>query len=199
MRKTFLFCTVCTLGFASTSMAGEASKEGKFYGALKGEVVFTEDSDFSDPGLGVAGSIEYEPSLGIGGAVGYRFNDFFRGELEMNYRHREIDQINTNIGTFTGDLEFNTLDTMANAYVDGDFFDIPVVPYIGAGVGSSFKTSGDSDTAFAYQAMAGVNVKIGEKSEIFSGYRYVGTTEFGDNLDAELNSHIIEAGYRHYF
>ena len=78
---------------------------------------------------------------------------------------------------------------MGNAY--WEFVDFPMLrvkPYVGAGVGFSllesdlawngFRLLDDSygtDSAFAYQGMAGVNVCTGPRMSLFVEYRYFAT------------------------
>ncbi|KPP81540.1 MAG: outer membrane porin [Oceanicaulis sp. HLUCCA04] len=104
---------------------------------------------------------------------------------------------------------------MINAYYDFDL-EGPLGAYAGAGIGASdvkvrYNPSdtaiiNDSETVFAYQAMAGVSYDVSDTFQLFGGYRYRATqnvdfdvTLFPATLDIENRSNILEVGARVYF
>lgn len=82
---------------------------------------------------------------------------------------------------------FKNIVGMVNAYYDIDLGSesIPVVPYVGAGVGVSRTTFvGNSHYKLAYQAKAGVSYAVTQEIKVYGGYRYFGMygTEFKDSV-----------------
>jgi len=81
---------------------------------------------------------------------------------------------------------FKNIVAMVNAYYDADLgIDIPVTPYVGAGVGVSRTTFvGNSHYKLAYQAKAGVSYAVTPEIKVYGGYRYFGMygTEFKDSI-----------------
>lgn len=82
---------------------------------------------------------------------------------------------------------FKNIVGMVNAYYDIDLGSesIPVVPYVGAGVGVSRTTFvGNSHYKLAYQAKAGVSYAVTPEIKVYGGYRYFGMygTEFKDSI-----------------
>lgn len=127
-----------------------------------------------------------------------------------------------NLGVSVGDLvadgqgSLDTLFIMANTYYDFGDPSWIVRPYIGAGVGvgivdvdyspSAVVIIDDSQTEFAYQAMAGLSTNILPKTELFGGYRFRATRDvetdvslFNASLDIENQAHVVEIGLRHTF
>ena len=119
---------------------------------------------------------------------GYRFERGWRAEIEAAYRRNELEIIEfaDARGTVNTGLS-DTVDTasvMANALYEFDLV-IPLRPYLGIGLGlmwldyelSVFDTGAvildDSESAFAYQAMAGVGVPLGRRWHVSADYRYV--------------------------
>jgi len=81
---------------------------------------------------------------------------------------------NSPIGTNEG---FTTMAAMVNAYYDVDLGNesIPVVPYVGAGVGLARATFAGADHwKLAYQAKAGVSYAVTPEIKVYGGYRYFG-------------------------
>lgn len=96
---------------------------------------------------------------------------------------------------------------MVNAYYDVDLGNenIPVVPYVGAGVGlSKVDFVGKKHYKLAYQAKAGVSYAVTPEIKLYGGYRYFGmyNNEFvkvnltktadGDNPKTETKEHNLK-------
>src|SRR5690606_31446224 len=80
-----------------------------------------------------------------GGGVGYKFNDYLRGDLTVEYRGKSdfdaLDWVTTQVSTTTNDFRAkkSELLLLANAYADvGNFHG--VTPYVGVGIGASRNT-----------------------------------------------------------
>jgi opacity protein-like surface antigen len=72
---------------------------------------------------------------------------------------------------------FTTMAAMINAYYDVDLGNegIPVVPYVGAGIGYAKTTFAGADHYKpAYQAKAGVSYAVTPEIKVYGGYRYFG-------------------------
>ncbi len=76
-------------------------------------------------------------------------------------------------------------------------------PYIGGGAGPVWiRTDGETETALAYQIMAGSHFRLTDHTSLKVGYRYWATGSFdvdGVDVDSGLESHVIEAGLRFNF
>lgn len=80
---------------------------------------------------------DYETGYNVGGAVGYRFSDFFRLEGEIGYQRHDIARGDAvGAGQLVSDLNGNAeiLSGMINGYVEGDF-GLPLRPFLGIGGG----------------------------------------------------------------
>ncbi|MEJ6783554.1 outer membrane protein [Aminobacter sp. Piv2-1] len=212
-----LLLGVATPAFAADPVEPVIEVEQPSYGGwyLRGNIGMSnqrikrlESSLFAFPddfGWYDEGSFGSAPIFGVG--VGYKFNDFLRGDLTVEYR---------------GNSEFNALDWqdnggvittndyrakksewlfLANAYADlGDFYG--VTPYVGAGIGasrntiSSFRDINIINGGGAYAAdrsrwdlawalHAGLGIKATDRMTIDLGYSYV---SLGDGQTGELKN-----------
>jgi opacity protein-like surface antigen len=148
--------------------------------------------DFDDEDL--------DDSWGIGGGVGYRFNEWFRADLTVDYEFPADFEGTTpcpadcgGTGRTTNDetAEISALTTLANVYVDAGNWS-GFSPYVGAGVGFSYvmiddivSQSGDTsfdvddvdDWAFAWALMAGVAYNFSPNLAVDLGYRFLNIEE----------------------
>lgn len=139
-------------------------------------------------------------SSGFGsGYLGF-YSGPFRSEIEYTYAS-QADYDDRRL-----DLEAQFQRVMANAYVD-----VPITryvrPYFGGGAGTAFysvknnltetKHSGNN---FAWNATAGLGIKLTRNVTFDSGYRYVdmGTVELGPD-DLHFVAHEAYAGVRFLF
>lgn len=161
-----------------------------------------ESSAFSGPGIAShtwldKGSFSSAPIMGVG--VGYKFNDYLRGDIGVEYRgasdFNALDRVVTLPSgpgdTYTNDYSGKKSEwlLMANAYADlGTFYG--VTPYIGAGLGASRNTisnfrdinnvlggGGYANTTskwnLAWALHAGIGIQATERMTIDLGYSYV--------------------------
>ena len=134
----------------------------------------------------------------LSGAAGYRWDGGFRTELEVNYRHNTLNDINTrpSVGKqgvlgVMGNLiyEFNTENAM------------DITPYVGGGFGGSWNkwtgvgspsaatpTFTDRDFAWQWQAIGGLSIPLSEQLSAFTEYRYMGA------INNKFNS--VPAGFQ---
>lgn len=150
---------------------------GEPYGKLFGGVGFGVDHEFEGEALGFpVGQGELDTDLGydVGGALGYRFADFFGVEGEIAYRSNDIDGGVVAGAPFSADGDLNALSFMANGV-----FTAPsgygFTPYVGAGAGAArIGGDGDHDVVFAYQAFGGVKRQLTDRLSAGVEYRYFG-------------------------
>lgn len=168
----------------------------------------------SSPGVTDRATISFDETGAFGLMAGVQPYSFLRVEGEASYFKHKVDAIHLTravSGTVIQsvadeddqDLGFEAWSLMANSYLDmplpfNDYF----IPYVGGGVGWMFQRNGAEEDAFAYQAMAGLNVSLfNHKSRIGLGYRYLAAPDlFGrDDVDFDGESHQIELAWRQYF
>ena len=130
-----------------------------------------------------------------GGGVGYKFNDYLRGDLTVEYRGKSdfdaLDYVTTQLSTTTNDFRAkkSELLLLANAYADvGNFHG--VTPYVGVGIGASRNTissfrdiniinggGGYAGTAhkwnLAWALHAGLGIEVTDRTTIDLGYSFV--------------------------
>ncbi|GAB4531944.1 MAG: outer membrane beta-barrel protein [Amphiplicatus sp.] len=150
------------------------------YAKLFGGVGFGVDHDFEGEVLdSPVGSGELDTELGydVGGALGYRFADFFSVEGEIAYRSNDIDGGVIAGAPFSADGDLNALSFMANGV-----FSAPgrygFTPYVGAGAGAArIGGDGDHEVVFAYQAFGGVKRQLTDRVAAGVEYRYFGAED----------------------
>jgi opacity protein-like surface antigen len=181
---------------------------------LRGYIGFTnQEVDELDPSrLGTAAVIDvlhaqFEAGGLVGGAVGYRLNEWFRGDISAEYRMRTafdgLDRYDTTgDGTWDGTNDYSAdkseIVLLANAFVDmGSYHGIS--PYAGAGVGVSYTMiddmtdinvpnagvafAGDNgEWSLAWALYAGLGFEVNDQLTLDLGYRYlhIGDAESGD-------------------
>ncbi len=122
----------------------------------------------------------------IGGAMGRRINNRWRSEVEWVFRSNTNDMLSINQGAATDVTDhLNSYTTMRNVVRElgcGKF-----VPYVGGGVGIC-RLEGNildnaspgwrvEDTMLAFQFIAGLNIQVNQRAQLYSEYRYFGTTD----------------------
>ncbi len=175
---------------------------------------------------GLSGRVESEPGFNFGGAVGTKFLEHFRAELNIGYRQNEVEKIAIQAGDNDGKGKISMLHVLTNAYAEYDF-DLGVVPYFGLGVGyglveidahnnSDALQMDSDDNAFLWNAMVGVSIPYPNAQNperpttVFSfGYRYLQTEDLnfrgdiagigGRQIDSEYDAHELVFGLRFFF
>lgn len=158
-----------------------------------------ETSLFEDPAISEhtwlqKGKFSSGPTFGAG--VGYKFNDFLRGDISVEYRgatdFSALDRVRFGAAApYTNDYKAKKSEWLflANAYADvGTFYGI--TPYVGAGIGASRNTisgyrdiniinGGGSYAAaaskwnLAWALHAGVGIQATERMTVDLGYSFV--------------------------
>ncbi|MCI5049446.1 MAG: porin family protein [Rickettsiales bacterium] len=178
----------------------EAMPFKHWYAGMKAEYITLEDWEFVSVTGGTAskGLIDFDGGYGVAAFAGYRLNEHFRFELEVDYHHNEADT--ARIGGTTLNLSNSGVEgyaVMANAYLDMPIQSAKyVIPYLGLGVGHFFQTNGAEEDATAYQGMAGLAFDINDVFGVKGGYRYFSTTGLDFQPEEyDLDSHIFEFGF----
>jgi opacity protein-like surface antigen len=178
------------------------------------------------PSGGLSGRVEAEPGFNVGGAIGTKFLENFRTEINIGYRQNDVDRIAIQAGDNDGKGTTSMIHVLANAYAEYDF-DLFVIPYFGLGVGwgmieidahnkSDTLQIDSDDHAFIWNAMAGVSIPVKDASNpertttTFSfGYRYLQSEDLNfrariagigaRQVDSEYDAHELVFGIRYHF
>ena len=215
------------LALGSTALATPAlARDDAFYiGAELGPMI-VEDIDFDIGALDNAASVDHEYGWDAGGTIGYDFGGF-RVEVEGSYRRADVDSINatTTIPAFTatggvanaaaGNFDTAGGRTSALSFMLNGLLDFGpddgLQGFVGGGVGVArvkakyaLNTNGsflnDSDTVFAYQALAGIRAPLNDNIDVTLKYRFfnaddVKLVDVGNRSnEARFRSHSILGG-----
>lgn len=111
---------------------------------------------------------------------------------------------------------FNTKSTMLNLIKDFRFFNIPVTPYAGIGLGMAdtditYRPSGteiisEGDNSFAWQFLLGATYNISDIFDVYANYRYrdmgepdLDATLFPASFNFEDRGQVLDLGVRYKF
>ncbi|WP_235785757.1 outer membrane protein, partial [Sphingomonas sp. PR090111-T3T-6A] len=215
MRKLAL-----VVALASTALAGPAfAKDKAWYVGVEGGGMIVEDSHYSIAGTSDALKVDQRTGFDVDGIVGYDFG-MFRVEGEAAYKRAENSGLTNSVtldgvapGNYRNSRTGNTsaLSFMVNALLDfGD--DKGISGYVGGGAGvarvkaDSWRFGADfpdlvddSDTRFAWQAIAGVRAPVTDKIDVGVKYRFFDVTRVkltdlnGDQTKGRFRSHSLLA------
>ena len=170
-RKALLIGTVAAIALAP---ANAAHFQGWYIGLEGGGNWIDETTLVHDSGA--ARQATFDPGFAGLATFGYAWRSW-RGELELGYRHNDIETISNN--PVQG--EFNEFSHMLNILYDVEVTE-RIGLSIGAGAGGDYimyendtthdVDIHDTDWVFAWQAIAGANYHIGPRTDIFLAYRY---------------------------
>ncbi len=208
MRKLVIGLALATTAFTAPANA----RDGQWYVGVDGGVMLVEDIDLDVNGVNDVATIDSEYGYDFGATVGYDFGAF-RLEAETSYREADPDQFTTTrfvrgagIGTFDSAGDTNVLSFMVNGLIDFGPDD-GVQGFVGGGAGiarvdienavGAPAYLDDSDTGFAWQALAGVraplndNVDVGLKYRFFNADNVSLVSTSGQSIDTRFRSHSI--------
>lgn len=223
--KSYLVALVTLVIFSIPSLSSAAAgRPGPYFTGFLGTSFATDTtvSGFDNstvPGTSFSDQVSFDPGVYVGGTGGYDFG-FLRLEGELSYRHAGLDTVTENGVRFRNvDGDLGVFAGMFNA-----FFDLHnpsrVTPYLGGGIGfatvhisdtTAFTNTGkvflydnSSDTVFAYQVGAGMDIAITNRYSVDVGYRYFKTEKAqldGDFISSELRfeSHNAMVGFKFKF
>ncbi|MBB5685814.1 OmpA family protein [Sphingobium boeckii] len=213
-----------TLALASTAIASPAlAKDGAWYIGVEGGAMLVEDFDLdiSTATTTGSGTVDSDYGYDFDGIIGYDFGGF-RAEAEVGYKSAAVDGYSSTVGTPFGPLpstavagnydyaggKTTALSFMINGLLDfGD--DDGLQGFIGGGAGVArvkaddyaLTTTGgflnDSDTGFAWQALAGIrapltdNIDVGLKYRFFNAPNVDLVDRIGRDVETRFRSHSI--------
>jgi opacity protein-like surface antigen len=160
---------------------------------LRGDVAYVPKRDITDifvPGAGIHQEEEQHQVFASAG-VGYRFNDFLRGELNIGYLPGDKTTLSRSVGadTYSLIMKNRAWTGMINGYVDLGTY-AGITPYLGAGIGlyrnkyslGSYYSGAASSvslvqkhtqTTLAYTLNAGAAYQLSENLQVDLGYQYL--------------------------
>lgn len=175
--------------------------------------------------IGLFGSTEQAPvGYFVGGGLGGYVMDNVRVEVQIGFRETEID--NMQVQGEPDAAKNSTLSlfsVMYNAYYDFDLRDrdVPIVPWLGLGIGWGMpRIDGENqagpnqlsidDTAstMVYNFMGGATWPFSDQAELVLGYRYLASIEFdvrgtqsglSQRFEYEYGAHEAYTGMRFRF
>jgi OmpA-OmpF porin, OOP family len=185
------------VALASTAMATPAfARNDAWYIGVEGGAMIVEDIKLDIGILPAAGSVDHKIGYDVDGIIGYDFGAF-RMEAEVGYKQAQVDGYtsstttrrgtgfaNAPAGSYKGAAgQTSALSFMLNGLLDfGD--DDGLNGFIGGGAGVarvkhskySINPAGnfldDSDTGFAYQALAGIRAPLTDNIDVGLKYRF---------------------------
>lgn len=205
--RNLLLATAAILAIATPA----AARDNAGYVGIEGGVMFPNDSrydasvDFTDPLVAdiarqEVGSVNYRTGYDLDVIAGYDFG-MFRLEGELGYKRAKnkklevrqsfVDALNTGAGTtfIATDFDLGGSTKVTSAMLNGlvDFGpDNGINGYVGGGFGrAKVKTFGDSDSAWAYQLIAGLRMPVSDMVDVGLKYRYfrTGKLNFRDQFN----------------
>lgn len=202
-----LLCAALAPSAAFAQRAPSAAA-APWYGILTGGL-----SSVSDPAVtlgGASGRFEAGSGTTFGGAVGRRFSDSLRGELEISYRSNGIKGARlAGIDASQSDSDLAALFFMANVYYD--FAPIPAGParfrpYVGLGLGFAQEVDTDltvrgaaaqfSGSGAAWQLSLGVNWDYGSRWFAGAGLRYTDAGRIDMSGSGAVAGQTLDLRYR---
>lgn len=221
-----------TLALATTALSTPAlARDNAWYVGVEGGAMLVEDIHFD---VGASKDVVTQNNhvgYDVGGNIGYDFGPF-RAEAEVSYRRSRVDSARTSVpvaiqfangtaGTTAagnyGDSSGNTsaLSFMVNGLLDfGD--DNGLQGFVGGGAGvarvknrlriaGAADTLNDSDTVFAWQALAGVRAPITKSVDVSLKYRFFNAANVkyvdigGNQWKGRYRSHSLLVGLTYNF
>ena len=184
MRKLVIGMALASTAFATPALA----REGSWYLQLDFGPMIVEDSTFDIGTVKNASRLDSDYGYDGGAAIGYDFGAF-RLETEASYRSADNDSYTRTVagGTINNPAgDANALTFMVNGLLDFGP-DNGIQGFIGGGAGigrvsyevNAFTGLDDTDTGFAWQALAGVRAPLSDSWDVGIKYRFLNI----DNVD----------------
>jgi OmpA-OmpF porin, OOP family len=227
MRKLAVILALATTALSTPALA----RDDAWYVGVEGGAMLVENINFDIGALSSAGRANHDAGWDADGTIGYDFGAF-RAEAEVGYRQADMSSwtsTTTTPGIRSNGTSFNAppntynyaggttsaLSFMVNGLLDfGD--DDGLKGFVGGGVGVArvkanygLNTFGDflddSDTTFAWQALAGVSAPLTDSIDVTLKYRFFNAQNVrmvdvtGRNFDGRFRSHSIMGGIRFNF
>jgi len=184
LKRLMLASAMALAGAAGAAQAadtmGKPAVQDGWYINLGGAFNWAEGSSFRPLVAGVTGhSVSFDDGYGVAGALGYKFTNNWRAELELAYRENDVKGLSP-FATAGGSSK--TFSQMLNV-----IYDVPLSPgwvlSLGGGLGGANRDLGVStgalsvlsgdDYKFAYQGIAGVAYQVSDQVSLFGEYRHM--------------------------
>ncbi len=219
------------LALASTALASPAlARDKSWYVGIEGGGMIVEDIDYDVVGTNRTGvaSVDHDYGYDVDAVMGYDFGGF-RLETEVGYRRATVDGFssttltNTGIGAGTvaaGNYDYAGGSTSALSFMLNGLLDFGaddgIQGFVGGGVGVARVKANyaltnranfldDSDTVFAWQALAGIRAPLTDHIDATLKYRFfnaenVKLVDVANNtFDGRFRSHSILGGVAYNF
>lgn len=200
MKISKIALGAAALALSGPALAGEVDSFG-LYARVEGGVSIPEkmnqDLEYN-PALTFAPpppsrrTVDAGAGYAAGGAVGFRYENGVRTELEYRYQSSDVDAVAFDAGApaFAPEASLAAHLLMSNfAYEIRN--DSPFTPFVGGGVGAAWVSSplgagaaSETDLTYAWQARAGVALAVGETMRLAAEYVYVRTGKLTYGPDA---------------
>lgn len=203
------------VALATTALTPAMARDGAWYAGVEGGAMIVEDTDFDVNGIEDDLTIDHDYGYNADAIVGYDFGAV-RIEAEVGYQSADADEVITgqqgirggnlgpqSVNDINGDT--NVLSFMVNGLLDfGD--DDGIQGFVGGGAGVARVDSelvlantflDDSDTGFAWQAIAGVRAPLSQNVDVGLKYKFFNVPEVdlvsnaGDSYEGRYRSHSI--------
>jgi len=216
-----------TLALATTALSTPAlARDDAWYVGVEGGAMLVEDIKFDVGTATDAATVHHKAGWDADATVGYDFGPF-RAEAEVGYRSASVNRLTSTVtqpyrnaagaalNAAPGDYSYaggrsTALSFMVNGLLDfGE--DTGVQGFVGGGVGVArvkskvglndyANTLDDSDTVFAWQAIAGIRAPLTDSIDVSLKYRFFNadnvklTDASGRVWDGRFRSHSILGG-----
>ena len=222
MRKLAVILALATTALSTPALA----RDDAWYVGVEGGAMLVEDVNFDIGTTQNGARVDHDAGWDVDGAIGYDFGPF-RAEAEVGYRQANITGYTSSLPTpvlrangTTVNLPAGTynyaggtssaLSFMVNGLLDfGD--DDGLQGFVGGGVGVARVEMNlglntrqdlidDSDTVFAWQALAGIRAPLTDNIDVTLKYRFFNAENVrlvdvsGRNFDGRFRSHSILGG-----
>ena len=215
MRKLAIGLALASTALATPSMA----RDGQWYVGVDGGAMVVEDLKADIGAAPIEGSLDTDTGYDFGAVVGYDFGGF-RLEAETSYREADIAGFSSSVpgipstagtalagsGSYATAGDANALSFMVNGLLDfGD--DDGLQGFVGGGVGVArvdvhniFAAPAwldDSDTGFAWQALAGIRAPLSDSWDVGLKYRFFNAPgvdlvdRLGRDVSTRFRSHSL--------
>lgn len=214
--RAFMTLAAALLFLAVTAQTSSA-QVGNLYMSIAGGVLIPDDIDTNVPGI-LNEKDEINTGAAFTLALGYDTPIGLRVEGEFGYGR-------TNFGNFSGnvlgtpvvgdasDIDINIYTFMANVFYGFSLPAVPIVPWIGGGVGFAhigqesgtviengvpFAISSSSATDFTGNAQFGVDIELSKNFVLVPSYRFIWINS-GDEFTDDFTAHSFWVGLRYNF
>jgi OmpA-OmpF porin, OOP family len=184
----------------ATAASGFAQQSGPNGPYIRLEGGLSHPGDMSARVGAFSGNIGRDEGYIVGGAAGYQFGQF-RAEINGDYSHNHVGSVHVGGTTFSLSGHTDNTSLMVNGLYDIPA-GLPVVPYVGFGVGATDLGTGTADRwGMAIQPIVGVSYSITPQISVAGEYRYlygVDEVHFGPTTLTNREHHFLLSATWHF-